>query len=127
MIEVVSRKGLAKHPSGGRLFFAGLIAFALFVQGYATQTHFHKLTGTPTNIALKANGSPEHDRYPLNNDPINCPICQQISHAGQYVAPAWLLPFLILASVSKIEITTSVMPHYDAVSHSWRGRGPPLY
>ena len=56
-----------------------------------------------------------------------CPTCQQISHAGQFVAPAWLVPFLLVVAVSTIEITTAVLPHYDTVSHSWRGRGPPLH
>jgi hypothetical protein len=99
---------------------------ALVVQGYATQTHLHKQNDSVISAALKADGSSKHNNIPVNDD-ANCPVCQQILHAGQFVAPAWLLPFLILAAVSTVEITTAVLPHYDTVSHSWRGRGPPLH
>ena len=46
---------------------------------------------------------------------------------GQFVAPAWLLPFLLVLAISKIEIATLAVPHFEAVSHNWRGRGPPLH
>jgi hypothetical protein len=108
------------------MFFAGLMVLALVVQGYTLQTHIHKQIGSAT-VTLDTGGSTGHDKMPVNDDPARCPTCQQILHAGQFVAPAWLLPFLIVASVSTIEITTAALPQYDAVSHSWRGRGPPLH
>jgi len=99
---------------------------ALVVQGYATQTHIHKQSSATVSAALKAGGSPKHDDFPVNDDPANCPICQQIIHAGQFVAPAWLIPFLLILAISKIEIATLAVPHFDSVSHNWRSRGPPL-
>jgi len=110
--------------SAWRLFFAGFVVLALVVQGYATQTHMHGLV--PDSVASTANHSPGHDNYPLNDDPARCPICQQISHAGQFVTPAWLLPFLLVLAISKIEIATLAIPHFEAVSYNWRSRGPPL-
>jgi hypothetical protein len=124
---ILRKMRLAKRSTA---WHRGLVAFmflALVIQGYATQTHFHKEGTSTASIVLKAGGSPTHDNLPANDDPARCPICQQITHAGQYVAPAWLLPFLVLAAFSTIEITTAVLPHYDTVSHSWRGRGPPLH
>jgi hypothetical protein len=117
----------ANGPSAWRHVLVAVLLLTLVVQGYATQTHLHKQNGSTVSAGLKAGETPRHDNFPVNDDPANCPVCQQILHAGQFVAPAWLLPFLILAAVSTIEITTAVLPHYDTVSHSWRGRGPPLH
>jgi hypothetical protein len=121
-----SGRNLAKRSSIERLLLAGFMALAFFFQGYATQTHIHKQTDGATSIVSKVDGSSRPSKVPDNDDPANCPICQQISHAGQYVAPTWLLSFLILAAVSTIEIVNFSIPRFDAVSHSWRGRGPPL-
>ncbi len=90
------------------------------------KTHMHKQGMFPDNVASTANHAPGHDKIPLNDDPANCPICQQISHAGQFVAPAWLIFFLIVLAISRIEIATLPVPHFDAISHNWRSRGPPL-
>ena len=124
---ILRKTELARRPSAWRWFLVAFLFLTLVVQGYATQTHLHKQNGSTVSAALKAGETPRHDNFPVNDDPANCPVCQQILHAGQFVAPAWLLPFLILAAVSTIEITTAVLPHYDTVSHSWRGRGPPLH
>ena len=128
MNGAIPRKtGVGKRPTAWRGFLVAFMLLTLVIQGYATQTHLHKQNGSTVSAALTAGGSPKHDNFPVNDDPANCPVCQQILHAGQFVAPAWLLPFLILAATSTIEITTAVLPHYDTVSHSWRGRGPPLH
>ena len=124
---ILRKTGIGKRPTAWRQFLVAFMLLALVVQGYATQTHIHKQNVSTVSAAFKASGSPRHDNFPVNDDPANCPVCQQILHAGQFVAPAWLLPFLLIAAVSTIEITTAALPHYDAVSHSWRGRGPPLH
>jgi hypothetical protein len=103
------------------------LLLALVVQGFATQTHFHRQNVFPDSFASAAKHLPGHDKFPLNDDPANCPICQQIIHAGQFVAPTWLNPFLLILAISTIEIVNIALPGFDAVSHSWRGRGPPLH
>ena len=119
-------KGLIRRSSIGRLLLAVFMALAFFFQGYATQTHIHKQTSSGTSIVAKVDGSSKQNKVPDNDDPANCPICQQISHAGEYVAPAWVISFLILAAILTIEVATFSVPRFDTVSHSWRGRGPPL-
>jgi hypothetical protein len=121
------RSGNARTKSPAwRVFFAGLMVLALVVQGYTLQSHIHRELGS-TNVTLNTGGATGHDEIPANDDPARCPTCQQILHAGQFVAPDWLLPFLVIASVSTVEITAAALPHYDTVSHSWRSRGPPLH
>ncbi len=100
-----------------------LLAFLL--QSYATQTHIHFQDDAPAASASTLDTGAAHTKNtPVNDNPDNCPLCQLL-YGGQYVAPSTLIFFLPLAAVSTIEIVQGVMPHYDAVSHSWRGRAPP--
>lgn len=113
----------ATGPAGtGRLLLVAFMLLAFAVQGYVTQTHIHRQNDSAAILVLKA---PGHAKLPLEN-PVNCPVCQQAGHAGQFVVPAWLAPFLILDAVSVIEIAAFEVPRFDAVSHNWRGRGPPV-
>jgi hypothetical protein len=116
--------------SGWRLVlvYTALLAFAL--QGYVFQTHIHftpsELAGLTGDVDTNtANG--HHDKFPANDDPANCPICQEILHSGQFVTPAaqFLLPPSL--AVSTIAVVDQALPHILAPSHSWRGRAPPQH
>ena len=107
----------------GRLFLIVIAALALCLQSYAVQSHFHDLSGGATASVQAAQQTGKHHQ-PVSNDTDSCPLCHSL-YSGQYVAPnlaAWFLPTL---AVSIIAATSGVSPHYDTVSHSWRGRGPP--
>jgi hypothetical protein len=100
-----------------------LATLALFLQSYALQTHFHDLSGKAAASVQAAQQTGKHHQ-PVGNGTDSCPLCHSL-YSGQYVAPslaAWFLPTL---AVSIIDATSAVSPHYDTVSHSWRGRGPP--
>jgi hypothetical protein len=111
----------------GRLMLIVFAALALFLQSYAVQTHFHVPSGAslfaPIQASAQASGTDKHHQ-PASDDSDNCPLCHSF-YSGQYVAPSLASWFLPLLAVSIINTTTGVSPHYDAVSHSWRGRGPP--
>ena len=89
------------------------------------QSHFHELSDEAATASVQvATQTGKHHQPVGNDDPDNCPLCHSF-YSGQYVAPslaAWFLPIL---AVSIIDATSGVSPHYDTVSHSWRGRGPP--
>ena len=107
----------------GRLLLIVFAALALFVQSYAVQSHFHELSRGAVASVRAAQQTGKHHQ-PLSDDSDNCPLCHSL-YSGQYVTPslaAWFLPTL---AVSIIEATSGASPHYDTVSHSWRGRGPP--
>ena len=106
-------------------------------QSYATQTHIHFLREVAAVGAVQSDSGAAPDQKaqsdnqghkkntPAPDNPDTCPLCQLL-YGGQYVAPNALVFFLPMAAVSTIEIALGVLPHYDAVSHSWRGRAPPF-
>ena len=122
---ILRKTGPTERQSAWRRFFVAFMLVALVAQGYLTQTHIHGLLSD--SVASQENHAPGHTKIPLNDDPARCPICQQIVHASQFVAPAWLTPFLLVLAISTIEIADIALPRFNAVSHSWRGRGPPLH
>lgn len=107
------------------------MAFAL--QSYATQTHIHivKPASSISDIAKISNQtagknqSEPRDKYPANDDPANCPICQEIMHAGQYVTPSAIVFALPAETISIVPISLAIPIIVKAVSHGWRGRAPP--
>jgi hypothetical protein len=117
------RSALRPRPLG-RLLLAGLMAFALFLQAFVTETHIHEadVAGART---VSVTTAPGHHQAPGRDDPAKCPICQQIWRAGQFLAPSWASPLLLVLSVSYIEIAIFERPRVITVSHTWRGRGPP--
>ncbi|HEV2562006.1 MAG TPA: hypothetical protein VGT78_07675 [Rhizomicrobium sp.] len=104
------------------------MAFAL--QSYVTQTHIHGafVSSDVAKISKQVAGktpSEPGDKYPANDDPANCPICQEILHAGQYVAPGAIVFALPAETVAIIPVRLAIPIIVKAVSHGWRGRAPP--
>jgi hypothetical protein len=125
-----------RRVAGARLvMLATLLAFA--VQTYLTLTHIHfasegQSSRVHTQLVLGGGkvsiGAPveRKDRYPANEDPANCPLCQELIHAGQFVTPAASALLLPSLSLSVIELTVQYAPLLHTVTHIWRGRAPPL-
>jgi hypothetical protein len=117
--------------------FLGLLALA--IQSFVVQTHIHNpaenfvpslsgITHVASNLATKASASnPDttpHDKFPADDDPKNCPLCQAMAIAGHAILPA-VLPLSL-----QLYITIDVVVFIDAinvpsVSHNWQSRGPP--
>jgi hypothetical protein len=116
------------------LMFVTLLAFS--VQTYLTQTHIHMASEGHASLSLEQSivgpdkqlGSAPvvpKDKYPPNEDPANCPLCQELIHAGQFVTPAAAAILLPSLSISVIEVVAFAAPLNAAVTHIWRGRAPP--
>lgn len=122
---------MLRGHSPARFLLIGFVLLAFVLQSYATQTHIH-FESAPTTITKSIvakivaapSGHAGKPAQPDDNNPDNCPLCQMF-YGGQYVAPSALVFFLPMVAVSVIEAVAGVMPHYDAASHSWRGRAPP--
>jgi hypothetical protein len=116
------RERLSWQPAG-RLLLIVFASLALLLQSYAVQSHFHELSGNAAASVQAAQQTGKHHQ-PLGNDADSCLLCHSL-YSGQYVAPSLAAWFLLIPAVSIIDATSGVSPHYDTVSHSWRGRGPP--
>ena len=130
--RIVARRASSFARLG--LTFLMLVAFAL--QTTVTQTHVHIGTVAVTAGFLEdlkisdagqpiTKGTQPRDHFPTNDDPANCPICQEILHAGQFVTPQAVVLLLPTESVSFVPISLAIAVFSEAVSHSWQGRAPP--
>jgi hypothetical protein len=120
--------------------FVLIALLALAVQTLLVQPHIHLQTVQRTyiqnGIALTKNTAPgievqfseqlapaPRDGYPVNTDPSNCPLCQELSHsfvhsAGKLVAT----PIFVTAKFIIFQKWRSLSL---AASHIWQGRAPP--
>lgn len=111
----------AEKPLFARLTML-LLALVFAVQSFAVQTHIH---GQPalahvTHVSTPAGPAPQ-DPY----DPANCPLCQEMLHAGVYVVPV-VADFLVILNAVAFAPAFTVLPHAATErQHSWQSRAPP--
>lgn len=115
--------------TGWRLALVYLAIAAFALQSYVVQTHIHFAPRDLARLMAASSGEAgtrgHHDKFPADDDPANCPICQEIIHSGTFVTPA-VAPILLPAlSVSIILAIERPLPFVSVVSHNWRGRAPP--
>jgi hypothetical protein len=120
--------------------FFGLLAVTL--QSFVVQTHIHvqqpavhaRALGLTTlaaasvansELAATEAGAPV-DKYPINRDPANCPLCKELTHSGVYVSNASVLATLPFPATVNFIVFREIAPSLFAASHNWRGRAPPL-
>ena len=129
----------------GLRFAVMLLCFlALAVQGFVVQTHIHlpQAAGKAQTVSLitlaaavvsdasgkmrdPAPGAPR-DKYPIDEDPSNCPLCQEIAHSGQFIQSAAILAVLPRTVKVHSIVFEEALPSFFAVSHVWQGRAPPV-
>jgi hypothetical protein len=122
-----------------RGFAVYLLVAAFAFQSYATQSHIHFSSVPGISGKIADRGAPQasdrfaddlaaqqkHDRYPANDDPSNCPICQQIALAG-HVLTAGTTSLVPPSKITFYALMSNDVPiPIVGVSHSWRGRAPP--
>jgi hypothetical protein len=84
-------------------------------------------SGGPSIIdTFESGGAPAKDKDPTKNDEASCPLCQAFASAGAFVTPAAAAVLLPAFSVSIIDVVVHATTTSSAVTHSWRGRAPPL-
>lgn len=98
-----------------------LLVFAL--QGYLVQTHIHPVPAMALRIVHSSApaGSGPVDPY----DPASCPLCQEILHAGAFVAP--VIASLPLQLDWIVSLAATVLPNPSTIQQSlnWQSRAPP--
>jgi hypothetical protein len=103
--------------------FFGLLALA--IQSLVIQTHVHVSAAYTHQISsVHAPVNATHDQYPANEDPTNCPLCQEMVIGGSFLVPVAIplpVPIVIDSEVASYKGMISV----SVASHSWHGRAPP--
>src|SRR6266446_4555011 len=103
------------HKSSLRFVVLMLGLIALAVQIFVIQTHIHipQTAGKAQTVSLvtlaavavadkvgisfdTAPAAPR-DKYPITEDPTNCPLCQEVAHSGQFMHSAAILTALPFA------------------------------
>jgi hypothetical protein len=132
------------RPSASHLFTILMAFLALTIQNVVVQTHIHipQMGGRVETVSLMTlaaaalsdkphaagdvcTESTLHDKYPINEDPSNCPLCQEMAHPGQFVLSAAVLAILPVVVTVNFVVFDEVLPSFFRISHSWQGRAPP--
>jgi hypothetical protein len=113
----------AASPIKRWVTLAALLAF--FLQGLAVQTHIH-----PASMAPVAKLASIHAATPAapakNQDPVDqCPMCQELVHAGAYISPSAALLAAPLAMVRAIPLALLPTRAQSAPAFAWQSRAPP--
>jgi hypothetical protein len=135
---LTSRSGKPRSPWARVALALTLAAFT--VQSFLIQTHVHfspaieasfadsggarAKWSAPTDRHVSVVPAREHRDAP-DDDPANCPLCQEYLYAGNYVAPAIVMLLLPPADESAVVPETRSLPRVATVSYSWYGRAPP--
>lgn len=115
--------------SNARVLLTFLALFAFTCQTYITQTHIHfpfAASGSAAIDVANKTAPNQNGKEPFrpNQDPVNCPICQELVHAGSVITPAAIVLPTVLPVFNLVAVAETAL-HFQAPSHNWQGRAPP--
>ena len=103
-----------------------VVAFSWALQCYIAQTHIHSLPqGLDGAVKTATERSSTPAKTPIDNSPMECPLCQAVMHAGAVVVSATPILNLTLAWIETVRLTVAVRPSFDVTMHQWQSRAPP--
>jgi hypothetical protein len=121
----MTRSKYAVRPAvAPRKWLAVLVLLSFFFQSLAVQTHIHpQLPQTAAKVAHQGTSAPAPVK---NQDPMDqCRLCQELVHAGHFVAPSALAAFASLSLVAAIFATPPDLLDRSAPAFAWQSRAPP--
>jgi hypothetical protein len=133
------------HLRAWRLPLAAFGFLALMLQSFVIQTHIHipQSTGKAQTVSLitlaaaafaeKAHAAGDvcvgmeapRDKYPIGEDPSNCPLCQEVTNSGAYLHNAAALSLLPPSANAHLIVFEEPGLCAFRTSHIWQGRAPP--
>lgn len=114
--------GSARRSARSRLPLILLCLLSLTVQAYLTQTHFHPAPERP----VAGQQAPGGGKQPVG-DAGHCFLCHQAAAAGAYLTAAPVLHVMPRAVLAFVPVIAETPFALRALSHGWRGRGPPRF
>ena len=110
----------ARHSA--RRWVTALALLAFFFQNLAVQTHIHQSL-QPEAAKVQTDGS---HKAPLKLDPIDqCRLCQELVHAGTFLAPSAAINLLSLTFATVSIARFLVFAAGPATAFAWQSRAPP--
>ena len=101
---------------------AMLLAFGF--QSYLAQTHIHETVAATSAMLIH---QPGHNKSPMENSPLDCPFCQVVTHAGNFLlsdASLLLLPSQWMETAALHHVLPDT---HTAANHYWQSRAPPSH
>jgi hypothetical protein len=122
--------GAVLRLTGSRPIIAFLAMLAIALQSFVVQTHIHNPQSTISlglaKSADKAAPAKPDGKFSTSDDTSNCRLCQELAHAGRFVAPS--SPVLVLPMViAWLLIVFSHSTTIPARAYVWRSRAPPAH
>jgi len=122
----MTRSGYAvSRPRTTRKWLAIFALLSFFLQSLAVQTHIHQQL--PLTVAKTAAQGTPAPAPAKNQDPIEqCRLCQELLHAGTFVAPSVAISAINLTFVAA-SLTLLLAGATDpATGFAWQSRAPPV-
>ena len=123
-------------PFFPNVFVVLLGLLALMTQSLVVQTHVHYSTATSAKTGLisvvgQAGAPIDGNSAPAgksgsSSDESNCPLCQAFANSSQFTHSIALFSVPVLTGRAIFLAVYEAVPSFAAISHSWRGRAPPL-
>jgi hypothetical protein len=134
----VRQAGLSARaaPFFPNVFAVLLGLLALMTQSLVVQTHIHYSAGSAktglvsvvdqAGVPISTDGNNTPAGKSGSSDESNCPLCQAFANSSQFTHSVALFSLPVLISRAIYFAAHEAVLSFEAVSHSWRGRAPPL-
>jgi hypothetical protein len=120
----LSRTRLRDLSRTAQRFVTFLAILAFTFQCILVQSHVHGPQEAPPAVHSVSVSVPVLPG-PGDEDPANCPLCQEMLHAGTYVTPIAIPIYLPIAATLAATPAPTAVFRVFAPSHNWQGRAPP--
>lgn len=129
----LARLTTARRAPFARRLVVLLAVLAMALQSLVVQTHVHRtdapgaaaLASIDQSAAAAPSGKTAPDKFPIHEDPANCPLCQEFHHTGSFVAPTTAVLALPLSIHLSLIVFADPVLALRVLSHDWQGRAPP--
>jgi hypothetical protein len=125
MVRSIAANFALTQPAARR-FLTLFALLAFFLQGFAVQTHLHHYT-KPAAALVAVDNAPAPSK---SIDPVDlgsCRLCQELVHAGVFVAPGGSALFTSLSFITAGLAPLSFFAGASASAFGWQSRAPPRH
>jgi len=120
---MTGRAHALSRPNPARRWITVLALLAFFLQGLTLQTHVHQPILPAAAAKIQTDGAP---KAPLKLDPMDqCRLCQELVHAGVFIAPSAIASPVSLTVVALHVTTFPAFVANPATAFAWQSRAPP--